>query len=128
MNAESSLPFILRLRIICEIIFDMFLSTYISGLTTYYDKCEEKEDIARSLQLAEQALATFREAEALRVGRKFDLADATVERGLLALQERCDKFRICFLLIVPYSVPQYRSSAEILPISQHHGGLELYRS
>ena len=79
MSVESSLPFILRLRIVCEIIFDMLLTAYIAGLSAYYSKGDEKKDKARSLQPAEQALVALREAEAQREAGEFDLADATVD-------------------------------------------------
>ena len=115
VNAESSLPFILQLRPLCEIIFDMLLVAYIAGLTAYYDQCKETEgeNRTRSLRPAEQALAVFREAEAQREAGELDLADGTVDRGLLALQERCDKFSASYqsFLTLP---PQYRSSAEFL--------------
>jgi len=124
LNAESSLPFILQLRPICEIIFDMLLTGYIAGLTAYYNKCEENEDEnkARSLRPAEQALAVFREAEAHREAGEFDLADATADRALLALQERYDEFSASYqsFLTLP---PQFRSSADFLQISRHHVGL-----
>ena len=124
MSVESSLPFILRLRIVCEIIFDMLLTAYIAGLSAYYSKGDEKKDKARSLQPAEQALVALREAEAQREAGEFDLADATVDRGLLALQERCDKFSVSYQLFLTLPWPQYRSSAEFLQISRYHGRLE----
>ena len=71
----------------------MMLTGYIAGLTAYYNKCEENEgkNKARSLHKAEQGLAAFREAETQRKAGDPDLADASVDRALLRLQERYDR-------------------------------------
>jgi hypothetical protein len=97
----------------------MRLTAYIAGLTAYYNKCEENEgeNRAKSLHPAEQALAAFREAEAHRKAGGLDLVDGTVDRGLLALHDRCDEFSSSYqsFLILP---PQYRSSAKSLRITE----------
>jgi hypothetical protein len=96
---ETSLPFILQLRRTCEAIFDVMLSAYITGLKAYYSRLQEQgkkqgskrpslDGWDRALQLAECALAAFREAEGQRKGGDLDSADATVDQALLALQER----------------------------------------
>lgn len=107
-SAQSSLPFILELRPICEVIFDIMLRAYVAGLTVNLNKCDEqgKKDSRRqsfdawdlALQSAERALAGFREGECQRQAGEFDLADATVEKALQALQERY-KFSSCAHLI-----------------------------
>ena len=70
---ESSLPYILQLRCICEVIFDTMLCTYIAGLKACYNRSLEMEKKGwksmaldgwdQVLQSAECALAAFREAE-----------------------------------------------------------------
>lgn len=65
------------------------LSGYIAALTTYYNAAEQEDaNRPRSLQLAEQALAGFREAEVRREAGEIDLADASVDQALCALQQR----------------------------------------
>ena len=94
---KTCLPFILQLRCACEIIFDLMLSAYIAGLKAYYNRSQEKgkkqgstslDGWDRALQSAECALAAFREAEGQREGGDLNFADATVDRALLALQDR----------------------------------------
>ena len=96
---KTSLPFILQLRCACEVIFDVMLSAYITGLKAYYSRSQEQgkkqgskrpslDGWDRALQSAERALAAFREAEGQREGGDLDSADATVDQALLALQER----------------------------------------
>ncbi|KAF8224600.1 hypothetical protein L208DRAFT_1310410, partial [Tricholoma matsutake] len=97
-SMKTSLPFILQLRCACEVIFDVMLSAYITGLKAYYSRSEEQgkkqgskrpslDGWERALQSAERALAAFREAEGQREGGDLDSADATVDQALLALQE-----------------------------------------
>ncbi|KAF5383287.1 hypothetical protein D9615_004801 [Tricholomella constricta] len=94
---ETSLPFILQLRCICETIFDVMLSAYFAGLQAYYNRSEEgkkqyhkrlsSDELDRAIQPAQRALAAFREAEGLRKAGDIVSADATVEEALLALHE-----------------------------------------
>ena len=85
---ESSLPFVLQLRCICETIFDVMLSAYIAGLMAHYNEEQEGLSGRRSLQLAKQALVAFRKAEDQREAGEIKLVDATVDQALFALQER----------------------------------------
>ena len=75
------------------------LSAYIAGLNAYYVKSEERsrkqgskrpklDGWDQALQLAERALASFREAEVYRKDGDLDSADATTDQALLALQKR----------------------------------------
>lgn len=100
-NAESSLPFILQLRCICETIFDAMLSAYISALTAYRERSVstgEREGVKRpsldgwdrALMLAEDALETFRKAETQRKNGRVEFADMSVMEGLRLLHERYD--------------------------------------
>ncbi|KAF8219159.1 hypothetical protein L208DRAFT_1018685, partial [Tricholoma matsutake] len=102
VSMKTSLPFILQLPCAHEVIFDVMLSAYITGLKVYYSRSQEqgkKQGSKRpsldgwnwALQSAEHALAAFREAEGQRKGEiptDLDSADATVDQALLALQER----------------------------------------
>jgi hypothetical protein len=126
-SMTSTLPFILQLRCACEIIFDIMLNAYIAGLKAYYVRSEEKErkqglkgpsldgwDLA--LQSADRALAAFREAEVQRKDGDLDLADATVDQALLALQERYKLYSHLQSDQSCLTPSQYRSSAELLQI------------
>jgi hypothetical protein len=90
----TSLPFILQLRWICETIFDVTLSAYITGVKAYYNQTDERFRGPSSvrwdqaLQSADHALVAFREAEDEREKGDINSADATVDKALLALQER----------------------------------------
>ncbi|KAF5383286.1 hypothetical protein D9615_004800 [Tricholomella constricta] len=96
---ETSLPFILQLRCICETIFDVMLSAYIAGLQAEYHLEEKRKKqfserpsssshgLDRAIQSAQRALAVFREAEGQRKAGYLDSADATVEEALRALHE-----------------------------------------
>ncbi|KAF8346122.1 hypothetical protein F5887DRAFT_1184819 [Amanita rubescens] len=91
---ESSLPFILQLRCACETIFDMMLSAYIAGLKAEKGKEHGSTQDPTSLdgwdlalRSADRALAAFRAADVQRERGDLDLADATVDQGLHALQE-----------------------------------------
>ena len=96
---ETSLPFIIQLRLVCETIFDVMLSAYIAGLKAYYNRSKDKGEKQGSmrpslygwdeaLQSAELAQTKFREAEHHRKDGDIDSADGTVDRALLALQTR----------------------------------------
>jgi hypothetical protein len=93
-KTKTTLPFILQLRWICETIFDMTLSAYITGLNAYYDQTEERFKGPSSVrwdqarQSADHALVAFRETEEEREKGDIDSADATADKALLALQER----------------------------------------
>lgn len=64
------------------------LSAYIASLMAHYSAEQEGLSKRKPLQLAEQALAAFREAEGQREAREIKLADATVDQALFALHER----------------------------------------
>jgi hypothetical protein len=42
LTMDSSLPFILQLRCVCETIFDVMLSAYIAGLKAYHDQSNDR--------------------------------------------------------------------------------------
>jgi hypothetical protein len=122
----AALPLILQLCCACETIFDIMLSTYLAGLKVYYVQSEEQGrkqgskrprldgwDWAR--QLADRALAAFREAEVQRENGDLDSLDATVGQALLGLQKRYK----CYPHLQPdqpFLIPHYRSSANVLRI------------
>ncbi|EDR01183.1 uncharacterized protein LACBIDRAFT_333536 [Laccaria bicolor S238N-H82] len=116
---KTTLPFILQLRCACETIFDMMLSAYIAGL-----KAEEKgkrqgpnlDGWDRALQLADRALAAFRQAEVQRKDGDLDSSDATVDQALLALQERYKFYSHLQSDQSFLTLSQYRSSADFLQI------------
>ncbi|KAF8305940.1 uncharacterized protein EI90DRAFT_2986878 [Cantharellus anzutake] len=95
--SETYLPFILRLRCVCETIFDIMLSAYIAGMKAYYNREEDKgrkeggkrlsDEWDQALCLAEHAQETFREAEVQRKEGNIVSANAIVDAALLALHE-----------------------------------------
>jgi len=96
---ETSLPFILQLRCVCETIFDVMLSAYIAGLKAYYNKSKNKREKQgskrpsldgwdKALQSADRAQEIFREAEDQRKDGHIDSADVTISKALVALQTR----------------------------------------
>ena len=98
-EAETSLPFILQLRRVCETVFDTMLRAYISGLKAHQTASEAKGKKQGSKRLsldawddalksAEEALRKFREAESLREKGDPSSADKNVQEALHALRER----------------------------------------
>lgn len=96
---STTLPFIIELRRICEVVFDVMLSAYIVGLKAHYKQSEEKEKRQgskrprfnrpdRALQSAEDALEAFRTAEGQCKDGDLDGADETAKVALLSLRER----------------------------------------
>jgi hypothetical protein len=109
-NMETSLPFIIQLRSICETIFDVMLSAYITGLKAYCDRSEKRgrekgskrpslDQWNLALQTAERALTTFRDAEGQRKQGDPDAANSTVAEAVATLQERYYYFRLSARLI-----------------------------
>jgi hypothetical protein len=98
-TTETSLPFILQLRCVCETIFDIMLGAYISGLKAYREQsasvskwvCVKRPSLDRwdhALESADDALATFRKAESQRKDGNVDFADIDVLAGMRLLRER----------------------------------------
>ena len=126
-SMTTTLPFILQLRCACETIFDIMLSAYIAGLKAYYVRSEEKgrkqgskrpslDGWDRALQSADRALAAFREAEVQRKDGDLDSADATIDRALLALQERYKFYSHLHSDQSLLTPSQYRSSSDFIQI------------
>jgi len=97
-TTETSLPFILQLRCVCETIFDVMVRAYISGLKAYRERSASAgkwEGVKRpsldgwdqALKSADDALATLREAESRRKDGDVDSADTNVLAGMRLLQE-----------------------------------------
>ncbi|KAF9505804.1 hypothetical protein BS47DRAFT_1385816 [Hydnum rufescens UP504] len=95
-EAESALPFILHLRCVCEIIFDVMLRGYIAGLEAYEKQSKaigDKQGSKRSSldgwdqahKSAQDALAMFRNAEDQRRGGDVYSANTTVKEAILML-------------------------------------------
>ena len=103
------------------------LSAYIAGLKAYYVRSEEKgrkqgskrpslDGWDRARQSADRALAAFREAEVQRKDGDLDSADATVDRALLALQERYKFYSPLHSDQSLLTPSQYRSSSDFIQI------------
>jgi hypothetical protein len=88
---------------VCETIFDIMLRPCISGLEAYHKLQSNTNGRDQALKAAEVALATFRKAEGLREGGDVHSANASVEKGLLALKERYG-FHPSVPSIISYSV------------------------
>ena len=84
----------------------MMLNAYIARLKVQLEEKGRKQGLKRpsldgwdqALQLANCALAGFREAEVQRKNGDLDSADATVDQALLVLQERYNPIFICSLI------------------------------
>jgi hypothetical protein len=110
---------------VCETIFDVMLSPYISGL----EACHERSNAGRggqgskrpsidewdqALESAEEALAIFRKAEGLREGGDVHSANASVEEACLALKKRYASIHQFHPLVL--TLAQYRSSSDYVQI------------
>jgi hypothetical protein len=96
-TTDTALPFILQLRCICETIFDIMLSAYVSALNAYHDRSASTgkhmkgpslDGWDQALESAKDALATFRKAGTQRKDGSVDSADLSVLEGLRLLHER----------------------------------------
>ena len=94
---DTSLPFILHLRCLCETVFDVMLSAYIAGLEAHYNQLKDKKgDSQRSnfdgcekaLRSAQLSQTMFRVAESQRGDGDVVSADLTVKKALVELQTR----------------------------------------
>jgi hypothetical protein len=91
---ESSLPFILQLRCVCEVVLDIIPArAYVASLKAYYNQSETKRKRDRStrptsdgwdqaVQLVERAQATFCKAEDQRQKDDIGSADSAVDEAL----------------------------------------------
>ena len=92
--------FIVELRQICEVIFDLLMSSFVSSLTAFQQRSERKgtKDKARksltkweeALKHAKDASEKFRNAEGLRKGQLIDDANAAAAEAMKALKQRCE--------------------------------------
>lgn len=91
--------FICELRQICEIIFDLFMRSYLSSLMEFRKRSKrrgkEEQKPENSLprwdeasRHAKEAVDKFRDAEGMRQGQLIDDANATVEKAMEALKQR----------------------------------------
>ncbi|KAK2463738.1 hypothetical protein APHAL10511_004231 [Amanita phalloides] len=95
---ESALPFIRTVRLISEVVFDLFLSGYVSSIEAFCDQSSvrsAKEGTRKSLTRwedgltsAQQALHHFRDAESKRQGRDKTGADQAVSHAQMLLKRR----------------------------------------
>ena len=105
LQLNNSTCFIAGLRQICEIIFDLFLDAYISGLTSFKSRLHEqsfageKEGRFRSLdewdeglKHAQEAFGKFRAAETKRKAKDSEQANILVEEAMNALKLRYEIF------------------------------------
>lgn len=136
-SMETSLPFILELRRVCDTVFDVMLSAYIAGLKAYHDQSKDKGEKQgsqrpsldgwdKALQSAELAQKKFREAEGQRRSHDFVSADATSQGAFEALQTRY--YFHCTSDLSFLTLSQYRSGADYVQISTDHAGLGFRRS
>jgi hypothetical protein len=102
MLTESTASFIRDVRLICETIFDIMLSGYISTLTAFRnqseDKCRKESKPRRgtlpwelwdeAIKCANDALEKCREGEVYRRADTIDRADALTTEAIEALKHR----------------------------------------
>jgi hypothetical protein len=123
-KTETPRPFILTLRPICEIIFDLLLRGYISSLNAYRSRSSRKSEKERkprksldkweeAVKFAEEALKNFQEADAKRHAGLIDESNKITQEALKSLN-----LRYCFSAsahIATYH-PISRSSIGAVPI------------
>ena len=91
--------FIAELRQICEVIFDLLMSSFVSSLTAFQQRSERKgmknqkprKSLAKweeALKYAKDASEKFRNAEAMRKGQLVDDANKVAEEAMKALKQR----------------------------------------
>ena len=117
--------FIHELRQICEVIFDLLMSSFVSSLTEFQKRSDRRgkrdqkprKSLAKwdeALNHAKDASGKFRDAEAMRKNQLVDEANETVEEAMKALKQR---YEILMLLIVIVTYLLY-SSVELVPIDR----------
>ena len=93
--------FIAELRQICEVIFDLFMSSFVSSLMAFQQRSERKvkkdqkprksmEKWEEALKHANVALNKFRNAESMYKGKFIDNANAAAGEAMKALKQRCE--------------------------------------
>ena len=93
--------FIAELRQICEVIFDLLMSAFVSSLTAFQQRSERKGKkdqkprkslgkLEDALKHAKDALEKFRDAEGKCKGQLIDDANAAAEEAMKALKQRCE--------------------------------------
>jgi hypothetical protein len=104
-DAKNICPFIDALRPICEIIFDLLMSSYVESLTIYHALYHARS-VSRSakggqlreslclweegIRLAVKAKEDFREAERKRQSQLTDKANSLVDQAMASLKLRYD--------------------------------------
>jgi len=97
--AETPRPFIRTLRPICELIFDLLLTSYISSLNAYHNRSigtgqkvrkprKSTAEWEQALALASDALEKFRVAETKRQNQLCEDANAFVRDAMELLKRR----------------------------------------
>ena len=93
--------FIVERRQICEVIFDLLMSAFVSSLMAFQQQSERKGTKDQkprksfvkqeeALKHAQDALEKFRSAEDKRKGQLIDDANAAAEEAMKALKQRCE--------------------------------------
>lgn len=98
-ESDNRLPFILDLRVACEVVFDIMLSAYTEALKAYLRRSQLKSKLTKTTRLSlkgwhdaqkavESAQEEFRRGEGLRLRGELDNADMAVKAGVTKLQRR----------------------------------------
>ena len=100
-DAKNTRPFIDALRPICEIVFDLLMSSYVESLMTYHARFvsgsakwgQLRESLGlweEGIRLAVKAKEDFREAERKRQSQLTDEANSLVDQAMASLKLRYD--------------------------------------
>jgi hypothetical protein len=100
-DAKTTRPFIDALRPICEIVFDLLMSSYVESLTIYHARSvsrsakggQLRESLGlweEGIRLAVKAKEDFREAERKRQSQLTDKANSLVDQAMASLKLRYD--------------------------------------
>jgi hypothetical protein len=92
-STSTTRPFIDALRPICEIIFDLLLSGYVSSLEAYHNRSVNKsarggQQWEGAISAAVRASQDFRDAETKRQTLLTDEANLIVEKAMASLKRR----------------------------------------
>jgi len=95
LTGHITCPFIVALRPICEIVFDLMLTGYISSLEAHHNRAVMNSPKAavkwrQAIISAHKAQGNFRDAETKRQMQLIDAANAAAQEAMDALKHRYD--------------------------------------
>jgi len=110
-DGANAVTFIRTLRPICEIIFDLLLSSYVDSLHHYLDASEARKretghprksltHLVEAIDVATESQAVFREADAKREATQWEACNQEAERAMTLLEARSVGWQFTFIYII----------------------------